>query len=231
MQPDKKQKNRSNAIIWIVSAVVVVVFIGLGAFLVKLIISDDEGKSQRQIQMVTLLKPPPPPKIPEKPPEPEIRKDEIMEQKIEAPKPDEMPDQSQDNKPPGQDLGLDAEGTAGSDGFGLVGKKGGRALIGGGGGSMTGQYAWYTYIVQEEIKKTVRERLEKTGGIPKGKIQIIIRIELDQQGKIIRCDIAGSSGNKIVDNAILDTLAMARVSEPPPDGMPRAMKLRISSQG
>nr|CBX31633.1 hypothetical protein N47_E51450 [uncultured Desulfobacterium sp.] len=146
----------------------------------------------------------------------------------------ETPDQSQDNKPPGQDLGLDADGTAGSDGFGLVGKKGGRALIGGGGGgggSLMGQYAWYTKIVQDEIRKTVRERLEKTGGIPKGKIQVVIRIELDQQGKIIQCSIAGSSGNEAADQAIKDALVMARVSEPPPDGMPRAMKLKISSQG
>jgi TonB family protein len=241
---DKKRKKRSNTAVWIVSFVIVGIITGVGVFLARIIISEDGGKMKRQIHTISLLKPPPvtpkiPEKIPENIPEHEIRKENVMEHNIEGPriegaKPDDTQDQSQNKNPPGQDLGVDAEGTAGSDGFGLVGRKGGRALIGGGGGgsgSLTGQYAWYTHIVQEEIKKTVRERLEKIGGIPKGKLQIVVKIELNQQGKIIQCSIDGSSGNEAADQAVKDALTMVRVSEPPPDGMPRAMKLRISSQG
>ena len=48
--------------------------------------------------------------------------------------------------PPGDELGLDAEGGAGSDGFGLRAKKGGRGLIGGG-----DRNRWYEGQVQRDL--------------------------------------------------------------------------------
>jgi len=54
-----------------------------------------------------------------------------VQEKIEEPEPEPeepLPDVP-DEKPAG-DTGLDAEGTAGSDAFGLVGRKGGKGLLG-----------------------------------------------------------------------------------------------------
>jgi hypothetical protein len=92
------------------------------------------------IQQITLIKPPPPPPKPpeEKPPEPEVKE----EVKLDEPQP--TPEQQAEAPPPGPDLGVDAEGTGSGDGFGLVGKKGGSELIGGGGGN---PWAWYDALV------------------------------------------------------------------------------------
>ncbi len=229
-----KKKKSSQRMIWVASSAIAVFFILAGAFLVKILISDNGQKRKRQIQMVTLLKPPPPPKIKEKPPEPEIKKkEEVMEQKVDEPEPEEMPDEASDEAPPGEDLGLDGDGTAGSDGFGLRAKKGGRPLIGGGQGSksLLRKYGWYTHILQEEIRKEVRKHLDQNGGIPEGKLTAIVRIVIDGQGVISDYAIVGSSGNHDMDKAVKAALGVARIEEPPPRGMPKALKLKISSKG
>jgi outer membrane biosynthesis protein TonB len=227
----EKRKRSSSRNIWIASAVIVSVFLCAGIFLVNILISDDGQKRKRQVQMVTLLKPPPPPKI-EKPPEPEVKKEEeIVEPEPEETPPEQMEDQAQEDVPAGDDLGLDSEGVAGSDAFGLKAKKGGRALIGGGGNSLLRKYAWYTRIIQEEIRKELKKHLERNGGIPEGNFETRVKIVLDDQGTIVKHWIIGSSGNHKMDDAVKQALRFNRISELPPEGMPRAMSLEISSQG
>lgn len=190
----------------------------------------DEGqKRRRQIQMVRLLKPPPPPKIKQKPPEPEVKKEEIIEPEEEPP-PEQTEDRSQDDTPAGDDLGLDSEGGSGSDGFGLVGKKGGRPLIGGGRGyeSLLRKYAWYTRIIEEEISK----RLARNGGLPSGRLETLVNIVLDEEGSIVNYRIYGSSGDQQMDDAVMLALEQTRmISEPPPEGMPRAVRIKITAPG
>jgi TonB family protein len=229
---DKKKSSGNLKYVWILSAVFALVLLAGGAFLIKVLIKGNDGKRQRHIQMVTLLKPPPPPKIKEKPPEPEVKKKEEI--KEEKPPPRETPEKAQDDDTPaGKDLGLDADGSAGSDGFGLVGKKGGRALIGGkpSGYSLLREYAWYTRIVQEAIRKKVKKTLDENGGIPKGKLEAIVKILLDDRGNIMKYRIIGSSGDHAMDHAVEEAVKVTRIDEPPPDGMPRAVKIKISSKG
>ena len=215
--------------IGLVSAGVVLVLICLSVFVLKILMTDEGQKRKRQIQMVRLLKPPPPPKIKEKPPEPEVKKEEIIEPEEEPP-PEQTEDQSQDDTPAGDDLGLDAEGGAGSDGFGLVGKKGGRSLIGGGRGnnSLLRKYAWYTRFIEEEISK----RLARNGDIPSDKLKTLVRIVLDEVGTIVDYRIYGSSGDQQMDDAVMLALEqIGMISEPPPEGMPRVVRIEITSQG
>jgi TonB family protein len=239
---DKKKKQKKTPYQnWLVPGAIGLVFLtGIG-FLVKVMLTDVGTRSKEKVQTVTLLKPPPP-EVKEKPPEPEVPK-EVPKQTIETPVDTPQPqnqaqDQSQDNTPAGSDLGVDGEGGAGSDGFGLVGKKGGRALtLGGGSGGMNRlslltKYGWYTQKIQEEIKAQVRKQLNQDGGIPKGKLQAVVKIVLDAKGKIVRYEVVGSSGNKKMDEALRTTLAaQIRISEPPPEGMPTGMTVRINSQG
>jgi TonB family protein len=229
----KKKKRSSLKIIWMASAVIALVFIGAAALAVKILVSDDGQKRKRQIQMVTLLNPPPPPKIKEKPPEPEIKKkEELIEPEPEETPPDESPEQSEDDTPAGDDLGLDADGAAGSDAFGLKAKKGGRALLGGGGkGSLLRKYAWYTAILQDEIRKKLKKHLDENGGIPGGKLQTLVKVVLDGDGRIVDFSIIGSSGSHEMDDAVTAVLRVTRINDPPPDGMPKALRLKISSQG
>ena len=232
---EKKKKNRSGAWLIGIVAVTVALLIVSSAFLFfKVLINDDGGKRKRKIQMVQLVKPPPPPKVKEKPPEPEIKKkEEIIEPEKAPEEPDEMEDEALDDGPMDDDLGLDADGSGGSDSFGLRAKKGGRSLIGGGmgKGSLLRKFAWYTGALQDAIRKKVNEYLEENGGIPGGDHKTLIHITLDERGVIVDFEIYGSSGNAKMDHAVGEALKLTRIDEPPPPGMPRSMRLKITSKG
>ncbi len=208
-----------------------------GVYIVKSSLSDDSPLKKNSTVMVTLMKPPPPPEIKEKPPEQvkEIPKEEIYtpEQNQES-----NPGPDNDKTPAGDNLGVDAEGTAGGDAFGLVGKKGGRSLLAGDGGSggmgrlsLLVKFAGYTHTVEAEIRKKVMKQLDNNGGIPKGKLQAGVRVRLDGSGAVVDFKIIGSSGNHSMDEAVQQALADTKLSEPPPDGMPRTMIIKITSQG
>ena len=227
---DKKQRR----FIVYASVGIAIVLIGISTIIVNALISDDGNKRQKQIQMVTLLTPPPPPKIQEKPPEPEVKEEEeIEEPEMEEAEPEPTEETASDEPPPGENLGLDADGVSGSDGFGLQAKKGARRLIGGSGGddSIMRRYAWYTRILQEDLRKKVNKYLEENGGVPDSDAKAVVQIELDDSGQILNVSLKGSSGNEIVDKAIQESLKIAKISEPPPLGMPRILKLKISARG
>jgi len=124
-------------------------------------------------------------------------------------------------------VGLDADGTACADSFGFWAKKGDKALIGSGGGKS--QYAWYTNMVVREVEKTVNDLVQSNGGCPDSKFKAVVRIVLNEQGSIVEHMLLVSSGDKEVDHAISEALEAASISEPPPMGMPRKMKLKIST--
>ena len=223
---------------WLLIAVFILLA-GVGAYIVKTVLSGTELKKKDTTTTVTLLKPPPPPVIKEKPPEPEQikevpKKEEIINPEVNK---EQSPENDiKDNTPAGDNLGVDAQGTAGSDSFGLVGKKGGRSLIAGGPegigtGSLLTKFAGYTQIVTVELRKKVMKLLDEEGRIPKGKFQTVVRVSIDTNGKVTDYRIIGSSGNNKMDDAVNRSLHTFRISEPPPDGMPRTMDIKIMSQG
>ncbi len=182
-------------------------------------------------------KPPPPPK--EKPPEPELQKQAIVTPQDVAP---QQAGPKGDDKPaPEGPLGVEGEGGAGSDAFGLVGRgKGGRDVItlgtgsgkGGGGADQAGlqrKFGWYTRIVGEELNKLVRKRLEENGGIPKGNAEVEVWIDLDEQGAVKGYRIIRSSGNQAMDEAV-KALKFARISQPLPKGIYCGMNYKITSR-
>jgi protein TonB len=232
--PKKKKKTDTSTLI--IYGVVGIAFLGGIAFLVSLMLSDSSHRKREKIAVIKLLKPPPPPV--EKPPEPEVPKEVPKQEVIEdIPQPQDTPqdDQPQDT-PAGQDLGVDAEGGAGSDGFGLVGKKGGRGItLGGGGGglsnaSLLAKYGWYTKKVEKELWQRVKSILDKDGGIPKGKHSATVHLVLNGTGTITRFKLLGSSGNEKIDEALKSALSALKISEPKPDGMPNGLTLKVSSQ-
>lgn len=228
------EKKKSQRMVFIIAGGVAFVMVCLIVLVVKVLLSSDSSGRNRQIQQVTLMTPPPPPKVKEKEPEPEIEKEEeIIEQEMEEPEPEPMDDQTGDEPPPGQDLGLDADGTGGSDAFGLKAKKGARSIIGGqySDTSLLRKYAWYTTIIQKELRTKVNKYMEENGGIPDGNLKAIVEITLDDAGNILSFDISDSSGNKQMDEAVLASLKTAKISEPPPVNMPKTVKLKISAKG
>jgi|SRR5208337_2699508 len=219
---------------------IMVVMAGAAVYVVKVVLSDDHPREKDKISIVTLVKPPPPEEIKQKPPE--VREVPKKEEIISTPQDaDQSKGPDKDNTPAGENLGVDAEGTAGSDAFGLVGKKGGRSLLAGGGSggngmgrlSLLSKYATYNVSLQNEIYKRVMKRADEEGWFPKGKFQTGVQIKLSNKGAIVSFKIIGSSGNHKWDDLIDEVLGKGnlRFTPPPEEILDKTIVIRISCQG
>lgn len=182
------------------------------------------------VQQIALIKqpPPPPPKPPEKPPEPPKVKEEVKlpEPKAEPPKPD-APKPADDKPAPDKPLGLDADGSAGSDGFGLAANRGGRDLVlggGGGGGGTRGNY--YSGLLQ----RAFFEALAHSAKVQKQEFRVVVRIWLGEDGRVQRSEFVTGSGQPEVDELIRTTLAeMSPLRDVPPAEL-RQLQLRLANR-
>jgi protein TonB len=173
-------------------------------------------KSQRETpQIVQLIRPPPPPEQPPPPPPPEDKIDEPLPQ--DSPEPDPA-------DAPSEQLGLDAEGVAGGDGFGLAARHGGSDIAGAGGSA----FAWYTSI----LKDSIVDALSEDERVRKGNYKVTVKVWLDPDGRVERAQLADSTGNRDLDSAIERALGrVGRLREAPPLEMPQPVTLRIVSRG
>jgi periplasmic protein TonB len=233
------RKTRKQEKKWLVPVLVLSGFALLFGVLIKLVLSESGAKPPKQIQVINLIKPPP--DVKEKLPEPEVPKEvpkQTIETPTEAPAPaDNSP--ADDSPPAGDNLAVDGDGGAGDNAFGLGAKKGGRAItLGGGGGgggggmnrlSLLSKYGGYSRLMQADIEKRVKKVLEQEGGRPKGKQQTVIKLTLAPDGTILKFAIVGSSGVERLDAAFRTALNGLRLSEPPHEGMPGTMTLRITT--
>lgn len=184
-------------------------------------LGQDIKPSAPQVQIVDLVRPPPPPpKKEEPPPPPEV------EEEVDLPEPEPLPElaDTPDEPPPGEQLGLDAEGVAGSDGFGLVGNKGGRGLLGSSGGSA---YRYYATRLKDELLSVLAEieELRRQG------YSIDIRLWVDDAGAVERASLVGSTGNTDIDARLEGLLTSASMPiGRPPQGMPQPVRLRLVSR-
>jgi protein TonB len=169
---------------------------------------------RKVVQQVQIIRPPPPPDIKEEPP-PDV-KDEVK-----LPEPEETPD-TPDNQPAaGDQLGLDAEGGAGGDAFGLLGRKGGRDLLAGAG---TDRFSWYANI----LKSTLVERLSENRNIRRSRYSVTVRLWVKADGRVERVNIDSGTGDKDLDRKIEAAFAaLGRVPEAPPADLPQPVRLRL----
>lgn len=178
------------------------------------------------LQQIALIKqpPPPPPKPPpEKPPEPPKVKDEVkIDQPKDEPKPDEP--KAADEKPASdKPLGVDADGSAGSDGFGLAANRGGRDFLSTGGGAGG---AYYSGLFQRQFF----EAMSRNRKLLKEEFRVVVKVWLGDDGKVKRADFITGSGNAQVDEQIQVTLLeMNPLKDVPPSAM-RPMQLRLSNR-
>jgi len=214
----RKRPGRKRAPVIVIGLVVGVLGAGAVAF-VRGIVTGGPPQTKKVVQEIHVIRPPPPPPdVPPPPPPP-------PEEKVDIPDPQQKPDPTpSDEPPPSEQLGLDAEGSAGGDAFGLVGNKGGRELTGTGGSA----FAWYAGLLKNEILD--RLSAEKKACPPQysGDVRIWVR----NDGSIERVRIAQSTGDAKCDRAIESTLSgMSRMPQAPPAGMPESVSLRIVSRG
>ncbi len=197
----------------IVSAVVLV----MGGIVALLVLGMGEPVKQNRktVQQVTIIKPPPPEV--EQPPPPEVQED------VAVPEPEPAEDNSAE-PPPGDLLGLDAEGVAGADAFGLAARKGGRDLLSGGG---NGAFDWYKNSVGSELIG----RLSENQSIRRKRYTVALRLWLAADGRIERFRLDGSTGDRELDKRLTAALEdLGRLSEVPPEGLPQPVRLRIVSR-
>jgi periplasmic protein TonB len=170
-----------------------------------------------KIQEVRLIRPPPPPPdLPPPPPPP-------PEEKVAIPDPQNKPDPTPSNEPPpGEQLGLDAEGSAGGDAFGLAARAGGRDLLASGGSA----YAWYGGLLRNEILERLGADRQTRGG----QFSVIARVWVRGDGTIERVRLSESTGNRNRDRAIENDLSGIRLSQGPPADMPQPISVRIGSR-
>jgi len=198
--------------------VVVLIVVGGLIYLIRDMMQSKADSPTRPVaQVIKIVRPPPPPPEPPPPPPP-------PEEKIEEPLPQETPDDAPpDEAAPTEQLGLDAEGVAGSDGFGLAARKGGRE-IGLGGAA----FAWYTSL----LKDSIVDVLSTDERIRRGTYQVTVRVWLTSSGDVERIKLSSTSGSRDLDAAIEKALEkMARVREAPPLEMPQPITLKIVSRG
>lgn len=195
--------------------------VSVGAGVTKLIsgfMNAQPPKVKKVVQNITLIKPPPPPpRLEEPPPEPEVEK------KVDVPEPEpleELPDAAADDAPPGDSLGLDADGSGAGDGFGLIGRKGGRGLLSG------GPFGGYTAV----LRKSIEQALQRDDTVRTRRYSVIVRMWVGSDGRVERVTLGDTTGQPDVDDAIVDSLTGMVVSQGPPLEMPMPVKLRITAR-
>jgi protein TonB len=170
-------------------------------------------KPPHVIQTVQVIRlPPPPPEAPPPPPPEEVQ-EQVQQQE---------PEPSPDAPSPGEQLGLDADGAAGGDAFGLAARKGGSDLVGTGGAA----FAWYTNKLKDEIT----EWLSNDSRMRSKKFTVALRIWIEPDGRVKEVRLTSTTGDRALDQVISSSLAtMARLNEGPPLELPQPIALRIVS--
>jgi periplasmic protein TonB len=197
-----------------------VVGIGAGAVaLMRNFLQSAPPQAKQVVQEIHLIRPPPPPPdLPPPPPPP-------PEEKVAIPDPQDKPDPTPSHEPPpSEQLGLDAEGSAGDDAFGLAARKGGRDLLATGGSA----YAWYAGLLKNEIL----DQLNSDKRAHQGEYTVIVRVWVRTDGSVDHVRISQGSGSRERDQAIEAALShITHLSQAPPADMPEPISLRIVSRG
>lgn len=209
----------------VIIGVVLAVLIVVGIYFLKGMFQKPP-QTKKVMQQITMLQQPPPPPPPEiKPPEPEVK-----EEKIEEPLPEKEPEPAPEeaDEPPAAELGLDADGSAGSDAFGLAAHKGGRSILGGSPGSAI---LWYGGQIKRQLDDSLQNLLADTPAMKTG-YSVILEVWIAADGNIERCELVEGSAKKEVDQAIRNVLPRLKLNlgKPPPENMPQPIKIKLTAR-
>jgi len=200
----------------LIAMCVLVLLVGGGAiWMVRHFLAGAPPAQKKVVQEIHIIRPPPEALPPPPPPPPD--------EKVDIPDPQQEPDPTPSNEPPpAEQLGLDAEGTAGADGFGLAARQGGRDLLATGGSA----FMWYAGLLKNEIL----DRLQSESGARSGQYSVPVRAWVRTDGSIERIELARSTGDRARDEVISKALAtITRLPQRPPAGLPQPMTLTIVS--
>lgn len=208
----QKKKSSHNLVVGVVLGVV---GLGLVSATILKLTSGKAAPPRMMVQEVKIIRTPPPPPPPEQPPPPP--------EEVDVPEPEPQQEPTPSDEPPPGDLGLDAEGVAGSDGFGLAARAGGRDLVGSGQSQLT----WYAGLVQSAILAELNnERLSRSRAY-----SVPVKVWVRSDGSIERTQLARSTGDAEVDRAIERAAArVVRIPFAAPAMLPQPITFRISAR-
>lgn len=204
------------------AALAIAVWFGKGRF------ETSRARSEQRLVMVDLPPPPlpPPPSTPPPrvTPPPETQQKMIEQEPMSAV--ESPPDETPSSDAP--ILGTSIQGDGPPDGFGLRGTKSfGGGTVGTGSHGRSSRWGWYANQVQSAISQA----LQNNPHIRTADFRSVVQIWSDRTGRITRARLAGSTGNVALDNAITnEVLAGLVLQEPPPDGMPMPIVLRLTAR-
>lgn len=219
----------------IIRVVAVLIIVSIVFFVRRQILSAGYQRVEAPLS-VTLLKDQSPPPQPLPPPPPK----EIPEQPAEEPETESTESEAieVDSNPEVLDetLGLDtATAVAGSDAFGLKARKGGKSLTEirpESGLKKSKPSAMELGFYASKIEGYLQNELSKRNELHSINYSVIIKIWLDDEGRITRCDLGESTGNKNLDSLLVSALTDSRkIPKAPPKNMPQPVIIRITTQG
>jgi periplasmic protein TonB len=194
----------------------------------------------RQEQNVILVNLPPPPPVPPAPrpllqsaPPPAESQPRMIEQ-VPVNETETKPVEASKPEAPASDspaLGTSIQGNGSPDGFGL---SGGDSFGGGTGGKgstisrgSSSRWGWYASQVQNSISQA----LQSNTNTRTANFRVDVQIWSDRTGRITRAHLVRSTGDTALDDAITNNvLAGLVLQEPPPDGMPMPIVLRLTAR-
>ena len=218
-------ENESKASMWLKRALIALVALSLLAGIgygIKSLMSGGapQKKQVTTIKLIPDIPPPPPPPPPKEPPKEQPKPDAPKEVKIEQPKPVETPpaEQIKMEGPAGDGPSAFAAGAVNND------YKGGEVkTIGSDGGA---KFNWYADTVNQKIV----DAIQNDSKLNVGQYEFTVKVWLKSSGSIEKFVIeTGLSQEKQSDiKATLENMMLLR--EPPPEGMPQPIKLRITAR-
>ena len=202
--------------------VVAILAIGGISAVVKAKSGQGDGHKQAQTMVVSVNLPPPPPPPPPPPTPPEPKMEEPKETMI-AQEPVAADEQPPEEPAAGESATTGIVGNGPPDGFGL--KAGSGNCFGAGRTGHSGsRWGWYASKVQTSVADALRSN-------PKTRVaamNIEAKIWADRGGRVIRAQLASSTGSAGLDESIRgDVLVGLQLREPPPQDMPMPMHLRL----
>jgi outer membrane biosynthesis protein TonB len=175
------------------------------------------------------LPPPPPPTPPSAPPPPppqELKQEMITQEEVDPS--ETKPEQAPGNDAPALGLGTNIQGDGSGDSFGLRANKN----AGSGAGQIairkkSSRWGWYA----NQVQRAIAQALQSNDRTRTAEFRVEARIWADKSGRITRARLNGSTGIEGIDHAITNqVLAGLILQEPPPDGMPMPIVLRLTAR-
>ena len=173
------------------------------------------GGRKESTTMVQIQLPPAPPPPPPPPPPPETMKEE------------EMIKQEEDKEEPDPTPAIDTAVKGPASGGLQIAQQKGRGFFDKRPDNGKTKWGWYAAQVQTSISDALR----KNPRTRKANVRIEVRIWLDPAtGRSTRAKLVGSTGDPALDAAIGEVLTGLQFQQPPPEGMPMPIVIRVTAK-